>query len=196
MLTNIRNIYKALYASFRHVVLNIIYIFRRIILSINPSISIGRGTSIELDSQLLTVDKWGCGNINIGANSYIGHKVQLIPAGKGIIIGDNSTINSYTVVYGQGGVSIGNGVRIAAHCVIVPSNHVFNNPNEYIYKQGMSCKGIVIEDDVWIGAGVKILDGVTIAKGCVIGANAVVTHSTEPYGIYVGIPARKIKSRT
>lgn len=60
----------------------------------------------------------------------------------------------------------------------------------------MSCKGIVIEDDVWIGAGVKILDGVTIAKGCVIGANAVVTRSTEAYGIYVGVPAQKIKSRT
>lgn len=59
----------------------------------------------------------------------------------------------------------------------------------------MSCKGIIIEDDVWIGAGVKVLDGVTIAQGCVIGANSVVTKSTEPYGIYVGVPARKIKSR-
>lgn len=59
----------------------------------------------------------------------------------------------------------------------------------------MSCKSIIIEDDVWIGAVVKVLDGVTIAQGCVIGANSVVTKSTEPYGIYVGIPARKIKSR-
>ena len=47
-------------------------------------------------------------------------------------------------------------------------------------------KGIVIEDDVWIGAGVKILDGVIIRKGCVIGANTVVNKSTEQYGIYVG----------
>lgn len=98
----------------------------------------------------------------------------------------------YTV---RGGVKIGNGVRIAAHCVIVPSNHIYSDPNEYIYKQGMSCKGITIEDDVWIGAGVKVLDGITIAKGCVIGANAVVSKSTEPYGIYVGVPAKKIKSR-
>ena len=57
----------------------------------------------------------------------------------------------------------------------------------------MSCKGIVIEDDVWIGSGVKILDGVVIGKGCVIGANAVVTKSTESYGVYVGVPAHKIK---
>ena len=79
--------------------------------------------------------------------------------------------------------------------MIVPSNHIFSNPYEYIYKQGLSCIGITIEDDVWIGAGVKVLDGVIIRKGCVIGANSVVTHSTEEYGIYVGVPARKIKKR-
>ena len=54
---------------------------------------------------------------------------------------------------------------------------------------------IVIEDDVWIGAGVKILDGVIIRKGCVIGANTVVNKSTEQYGIYVGAPARLIRKR-
>lgn len=86
-------------------------------------------------------------------------------------------------------------MRIAAHCTIVPSNHIFDDPNEFIYKQGLSKKGIVIEDDVWLGSGVKILDGVTIKKGCVIGANSVVTRSTEEYGVYVGVPAHKIKSR-
>lgn len=115
--------------------------------------------------------------------------------GGDIIIGDNCTINPYTIVYGQGGTKIGNGVRIAAHSVIVPSNHIFDDPNEFIYKQGLSKKGIVIEDDVWIGAGVKILDGVTISKGSVIGANSIVTRSTEQNGVYVGIPAKLIKKR-
>lgn len=50
-------------------------------------------------------------------------------------------------------------------------------------------------DDVWIGAGVKILDGVKIGKGCVIGANSVVTHSLKPFGIYVGVPAKLLKYR-
>lgn len=110
-------------------------------------------------------------------------------------IGDNSTINPCAIIYGQGGTIIGNGVRIAAHTVIVPSNHIYSDSNKYIYTQGLSKKGIKIEDDVWLGAGVKILDGVTIAKGCVIGANAVVTKDTEPLGIYVGVPAKKIKNR-
>ncbi|WP_446785264.1 acyltransferase [Macellibacteroides fermentans] len=100
-----------------------------------------------------------------------------------------------SVIYGQGGTNIGNGVRIAAHCVIVPSNHIFDDPDEYIYKQGLSKKGIIIEDDVWLGAGVKVLDGVVIKKGCVFGANSVVTKSTEKNGIYVGIPAKLIKYR-
>ena len=112
-----------------------------------------------------------------------------------VVIGDNSTLNPYTVVYGQGGTTIGNGVRIAAHCVIVPSNHKFDDIQEYIYKQGLSKKGIVIEDNVWLGAGVKVLDGVKISFGSVVGANAVVTKSTDRNGVYVGIPAKKIKNR-
>lgn len=86
-------------------------------------------------------------------------------------------------------------MRIAAHCTIVPSNHIYTNSNEFIYKQGLSRQGIIIEDDVWIGSGVRVLDGVIIRKGCVIGANAVITRSTDEYGVYVGVPARKIKSR-
>ena len=53
----------------------------------------------------------------------------------------------------------------------------------------------MIEDDVWIGANCTILDGVRIAKGCIIGAGSVVSKSTEPFGIYAGVPARLIKKR-
>lgn len=95
----------------------------------------------------------------------------------------------------SGGVKIYDNVRIAAHVTVVPANHRYQDPDIPIYLQGMNRKGIVIEDDVWLGSGVKVLDGVVIRKGCVIGANAVVTHSTEEYGIYVGVPAHKIKSR-
>lgn len=59
----------------------------------------------------------------------------------------------------------------------------------------MDNKGIKIGDDVWLGAGAKVLDGVTIADGTIVGMGALVTKDTEPYGVYVGIPARKIKSR-
>lgn len=104
----------------------------------------------------------------------------------------NCSLNPYSILYGHGGLTIGNGVRIAAHVVIVPANHIIDDTDRYIYEQGETTKGIVIEDDVWIGAGARVLDGVTISRGCVIAGGAM---STEAYGIYGGIPARKIRNR-
>lgn len=61
--------------------------------------------------------------------------------------------------------------------------------------QGLQMQGIVIREDVWVGTGVRILDGVEVAQGCVIAAGAVVTKSTEPYTINGGVPARVIGNR-
>lgn len=95
----------------------------------------------------------------------------------------------------QEGFEIGDNVRIAAQVVIIPMNHIYEDPDTPIWKQGIRAKGIKIEDDVWIGAGAKILDGVTIGKGSVIGAGAVVTDDIPPYSVAVGVPARVIKKR-
>lgn len=155
-------------------------------------IEIGKGCIIEKGAVLKR--QYG-GNIKIGDCCYISSGVVLLTHGGNITIGNNSTVNPMSVIYGQGGVVIGNNVRIAAHTVIVPSNHIFTDTTIPIYLQGLSKKGIVIKDDVWLGAGVKVLDGVTIETGCVIGANSVVTKSTDPYGIYIGVPARLLKKR-
>ena len=164
---------------------------RRLLKNCNSSIIIDKNTIIESGCTIRS--QYG-GKIYIGSNCYISRGVQLLTHGGDIRIGNNCTVNPYTIIYGQGGTTIGDNVRIAAHCVIVPANHIFTDITIPIYKQGLKKEGIVIEDDVWIGSGVKILDGVTIKRGCVIGANAVVTHSTNEYGVYVGIPAKKIKS--
>ena len=84
---------------------------------------------------------------------------------------------------------------IAAHTTVIPSNHIFASCDLPIREQGLTCKGIVIEDDVWIGTGVKILDGITIGKGSVIGAGTVLTKSIEPYSVVVGVPGRVIRMR-
>lgn len=135
------------------------------------------------------------GRIIVGKNCTLDVGVILRAYGGFIEIGDNCSVNPYCVLYGGGGLRIGNGVRIAAQTVIIPSNHVFDSVDDYIYLQGESRKGISIEDDVWIGAGVRILDGITIGKGTVVGAGAVVTKSTEAYSVVVGIPAKKVSSR-
>jgi acetyltransferase-like isoleucine patch superfamily enzyme len=99
------------------------------------------------------------------------------------------------VLYGHGGLRIGNFVRIATHCVLVPANHGFDRLDVPIARQPVQALGITIEDDVWIGANSVVLDGVTIGRGAIIGAGTVVTKDVRPYAICVGNPARVIGDR-
>jgi acetyltransferase-like isoleucine patch superfamily enzyme len=120
---------------------------------------------------------------------------MILTYGGTIEIGDFSTVNPFSILYGQGGLHIGNGVRIAAHTVIIPANHEFADPGRMIHEQGYSCSGRRIEDDVWIVAGARILDGVTIGNGAIIGSGAVVTRDVPSFAIVGGVPARILKYR-
>ena len=82
---------------------------------------------------------------------------------------------------------------IAPQCVITDGTHNFDSRDTLIRKQGNSYSYVIIKDDVWIGANVKILPGVIIGEGSVIAAGAVVTKDVEPYSLYGGVPAKKIK---
>ena len=84
---------------------------------------------------------------------------------------------------------------VAAHTVIIPSNHSFDDPDKPISHQGERSQGIEIGQDVWIGCGARVLDGVSLGDGCVIGAGAVVTRSIETNCVAVGVPARVIGVR-
>jgi acetyltransferase-like isoleucine patch superfamily enzyme len=144
----------------------------------------------------VTADSGGSGgHIVVGDHTRLDIGVVLRAYSGYISIGDHCSVNPYCVLYGKGGLKIGNGVRIASHSVIVAANHVFVDTGEFIFRQGDSAVGITIEDDVWVGAGAKILDGVTIRRGTVVGAGAVVTRSTEAWSVVAGVPARKISSR-
>jgi len=134
------------------------------------------------------------GSIELGRRTKIHRGVLLWAYGGKIVIGDNCTVNPYTIIYGHGNTIIGNHVRIAAHVVIIPANHQFVR-DELISQQSLTAKGVTIGDDVWIGAGSIILDGVTVQTGCVVAAGSVITKTTEPYGMYAGVPANKIGTR-
>ncbi|NJM72477.1 MAG: acyltransferase [Scytonema sp. RU_4_4] len=84
---------------------------------------------------------------------------------------------------------------IASHTGIYANNHNFADLTRPMKSQGVTSKGIVIENDCWLGTGVKVLDGVRIGCGSVIGAGAVVTKDIPPYSIAVGVPARVIAQR-
>jgi acetyltransferase-like isoleucine patch superfamily enzyme len=95
----------------------------------------------------------------------------------------------------RGGVEIGDNTRIAEKVSIHAMNHNYINKNQLIINQGRRAMGIKIGNDVWIGAGAKILDGVEIGDGCVVAAGSVVTKSIESYLVVAGVPANIINKR-
>ncbi|MDP5337325.1 MAG: acyltransferase, partial [Nodularia sp. (in: cyanobacteria)] len=112
-----------------------------------------------------------------------------------ISIDDETFIAPDVCIAGPGNIKIGKHCLIASHSGIYANSHKFADPNKPIKHQGLTRKGIVIEDDCWLGHGVTVLDGVTIGKGSVIGSGAVVNKDIPPYSVAVGVPARVIKSR-
>lgn len=151
----------------------------------------GEGTRVAPDARL---DGTG-GPIRLGERCLVHPGAMLLPYGGFITMGDDCTVNPYTILYGHGGLTIGNGVRIATHSVIIPANHVFSDPDTPIHQQSETKLGVTIDDDVWIGSNVTILDGVHIGTGSVIAAGSVVTRSVEPFSIVGGAPARLLKTR-
>lgn len=137
--------------------------------------------------------------MQIGARTMVDAFVKIKPTGGSgpLVIGEDCAINSGTVIYTGNGVRIGNGVAIAANCTLAPTNHEIADRNRPIREQGFqpSKGGIVIEDDVWLGSGVVVLDGAVIRHGAVIAAGAVVRGEVEAFAIYGGVPARRIGKR-
>jgi serine acetyltransferase len=134
-------------------------------------------------------------NLVIGAGTKIMPGARLIPQQGSIRIGRNCTIQYGCLLYGVGGLEIGDDTRIAAFTVITPMNHVFSDLDVPIRQQGETALGVRIGSNVWIGNDVKVLDGVVIGDGCVIGAGSVVTRSLPPFSVAVGVPARVLYNR-
>jgi acetyltransferase-like isoleucine patch superfamily enzyme len=112
-----------------------------------------------------------------------------------ILIDESTYISSYVCIAGPGDIKIGKHCMIASHSGIYANNHNFADVTQPMRNQGVTRKGIVIEDDCWLGHGVTVLDGVTIGEGSVIGAGAVVTKNIPPFSVAVGVPAKVVHSR-
>lgn len=146
--------------------------------------------------------------INLSANVQLSSRISL---------GQGTTIKQYAIINTSGGrirlgkecnlgqfsiiatkktdVIMGDFVRIGPHVSFVASNRVHHRRDIPILKQGITEKGITIGNDVWIGAGSTILDGVNLGDGVVVAAGAVVTKDVPPYAIVGGVPARIIGER-
>lgn len=134
------------------------------------------------------------GEITIGKNSAVAAGACVQGA---VSIGENCSVQMYSILCGYKGspITIGNNVRIAAHCMMVSANHRFSDPDKPIRTQGMDFAPITIEDDVWVASRVNIMAGVTVGRGSVLAAGAVVTKDVPPFSIMAGVPAKCIGKR-
>jgi acetyltransferase-like isoleucine patch superfamily enzyme len=142
------------------------------------------------------------GGVSIGAGTLVMHGAVLhvynfrdLPQA-GIRIGSDCLISEYTVIRGQGGVRIGDRVYTSPMTQIVAVDHVFDDPDRPFVEQGITARGIVIEDDVWLGASAVVTDGVRIGRGAVVAAGAVVTADVPPHTVVAGVPARVVREIT
>ena len=160
-----------------------------------PCIEIGNRAQILRGSNINAIGHTD-NQISIGDGVQIQHGVDIRALNDTRIkIESDTFIGPYVCIAGPGNIKIGKGCLIAAHSGLFANNHKFSDPIQYIAKQGITRKGIVIEDDCWLGHGVTVTDGVTIGKGCVIGAGSVVTKDIPPYSVAIGTPAKVVKSR-
>jgi acetyltransferase-like isoleucine patch superfamily enzyme len=112
-----------------------------------------------------------------------------------VSLGKHLTFNYLSTIDGRGGVTIGNYVMIGQKTTILTTNHGFSETMKYMKSQEVTTKPVIIQDDVWIGAGSIILPGVTLHSGCVVGAGSVVTKDVENDVIVAGVPAKLIRKR-
>ena len=163
----------------------------------NPSrITIGRRVVVD-ENVVLDAKGAGTGRIVIGDEVVISRNNILSCKGGFIEIGGNTNIAQNCLIHSEERVVIGREVIIAAYTYIVGGgNHDYSRTDVPIIRQpNLRRGGIVIEDNVWIGARVTILDGVTVHSGAVIGAGAVVTEDVPGNCVVAGIPAKVVAKR-
>lgn len=159
-------------------------------------IQIGDNTVLDAD---VVLDAKGTDDpgISLGGGNVIGRHTVLTCKGGTIALGDHVNLGLSCVIISESRVSIGDNCIFAAFCYLVAGgNHDFSRTDIPIIQQpSLSRGGIRIEADVWLGARVTVLDGVTIGQGCVVGAGAVVTRDLPPYSVAAGVPATIVRSR-
>ncbi len=137
------------------------------------------GTSIRIGERVLvgrsSVVKTRAGQIEIGDDTSIGHECRIVTSHR---------------------LEIGRDVLLAARACVGASEHERGDLDTPISRQGLSKEGgLRIEDEVWVGLGAIVLDGLTLGRGCIVGAGAVVTRDVPPLAIAAGVPARIVGER-
>lgn len=154
------------------------------------------GSNVVMDEYVL-LDGRGPGEVNlrIGNNVFIGRGCLISCHDGTIVIGENTNIGPGGMLISGSNLIVGKNVIMAGNCYIAATTKRIDRLDIPIIAQGYIGEGVVVGDNVWLGAGVIINDGVKIGDNCVIGSGAVVTNNIPAFFIAYGVPAKPIKRR-
>ncbi|MDP6155078.1 MAG: acyltransferase [Candidatus Thermoplasmatota archaeon] len=136
-------------------------------------------------------------DVELGYNARL--RANIAFAGS-VTLGDDVVVGHHSILWAIGGgenyIKVGNGTGLGAFTVLMTRFHQYRRKDVRFTKQGpVEGKPIIIGDDCWIGIRSIIMPGVTVGKGAVVGAGAVVTKSVQPYKVVAGNPAKIIGER-
>ncbi len=154
------------------------------------------GDDVVVD-DLVLLDAKGESNrgIDVGSGVFLGRGTILSCKDGDIVLGDHSNLGFHCEIYSGSSVKVGHHGLFAAFAYLVGGGHDWERADIPVLEQARSSKGITLGDDVWLGTGAKVLDGVSIGSRVVVGANAVVSENLPDAVVAAGIPAKVLRSR-
>lgn len=151
---------------------------------------LGNEVTIE-DNVLIDLSPYSGSSIALADRVKVKFGCVLRTYGGTISVGKRTSLGEHVVILAHGGVAIGDDCGVGPHCSVHASSHIFSGQLPIRF-QGESARGCRIEHNVWLGAGVRVLDGVVIGSATAVGANSVVTDSLPPGVVAVGAPCRVV----
>jgi acetyltransferase-like isoleucine patch superfamily enzyme len=154
------------------------------------------GDDVTVD-DLVVLDAKGTSNrgIDLGRGVFLGRGTILSCKDGDIVLGDHTNLGFHCEVFSGSSVTVGRHGLFAACVYLVGGGHEFERGDVAVIDQERSSAGITLGDNVWLGTGAKVLDGVSLGSGVVVGANGVVTSDLPEGAIAAGVPARILRQR-
>ena len=194
----IRTIFTRLIMTFR----GYVYLQKKVFMGSGCKIThkknIQFGKNVTLENNVI-IDGYAKNKLTFGDNSKIGSyslincTSHLSKYGTGITIGNNTAFGRFTEFGAAGGINIGSDVIAGSYISFHSENHVFSDNSKLIREQGVTSQGIIIGNNVWIGAKVTFLDGCVVGNNCVVAAGAVVNGVFPNNVVIGGVPAKILK---
>jgi acetyltransferase-like isoleucine patch superfamily enzyme len=153
------------------------------------------GNQVLIDDQVVLDAKGSSSRIDLGDRILIGRHCILSCNEATIRIGDSASIGPFCFFAAKGDIVVGANVSIGSGTHFMAGAHASDDPDLPVSRQARIAAGIVVEDNVWIGTGATILDGVTVGRNSIVGVDAVVNKDVPPWTIVFGNPARVVQKR-